>query len=51
MDVAFNIAAGDFPPPRQLDRSVPAATIAETGEELSAFFDDWLLGETTPPRE
>jgi aminopeptidase N len=23
---------------------------AETGEELSAFFDDWLLGETTPPR-
>jgi aminopeptidase N len=22
-----------------------------TGEELSAFFDDWLLGETTPPRD
>ena len=21
-----------------------------TGEELSAFFDDWLLGEETPPR-
>jgi aminopeptidase N len=21
-----------------------------TGEELTAFFDDWLLGETTPPR-
>ena len=24
---------------------------AETGEELCAFFDDWLLGETTPPRD
>lgn len=24
---------------------------AETGEELTAFFDDWLLGETTPPRD
>jgi aminopeptidase N len=24
---------------------------AETGEELSAFFDDWLLSETTPPRD
>lgn len=23
----------------------------ETGEELTAFFDDWLLGERTPPRE
>lgn len=22
-----------------------------TGEELSAFFDDWLLGETTPSRD
>ncbi|MDQ4051917.1 MAG: M1 family metallopeptidase [Actinomycetota bacterium] len=22
-----------------------------TGEELSAFFDDWLLGEETPPRD
>jgi aminopeptidase N len=22
-----------------------------TGEELSAFFDDWLLGEQTPPRD
>lgn len=22
-----------------------------TGEELSAFLDDWLLGETTPPRD
>jgi aminopeptidase N len=21
-----------------------------TGEDLSAFFDDWLLGETSPPR-
>jgi aminopeptidase N len=24
---------------------------AETGEELSAFFDAWLLGETTPARD
>jgi aminopeptidase N len=24
---------------------------AETGEELSAFFDDWLLSPTTPPRD
>ena len=23
----------------------------ETGEELTAFFDDWLLGEQTPPRD
>jgi aminopeptidase N len=23
----------------------------ETGEELTAFFDAWLLGETTPPRD
>ncbi len=23
----------------------------QTGEELSAFFDDWLLGQTTPPRD
>jgi aminopeptidase N len=23
----------------------------QTGEELSAFFDAWLLGETTPPRD
>lgn len=22
-----------------------------TGEELTAFFDDWLLGETSPPRD
>ena len=22
-----------------------------TGEELTAFFDAWLLGETTPPRD
>ena len=24
---------------------------AETGEELTAFFDDWLLSPTTPPRD
>jgi hypothetical protein len=23
----------------------------ETGEELTAFFDAWLLGATTPPRD
>ena len=23
----------------------------ETGEELTSFFDAWLLGESTPPRD
>ena len=23
----------------------------ETGEELTSFFDAWLLGDTTPPRD
>ncbi len=53
-DAAFFAMLKDWPVDQEngtADREEYLAWIeAETGEELTAFFDDWLLSRRTPPR-
>ncbi|MDZ5619797.1 M1 family metallopeptidase [Nocardioides sp. HM23] len=54
-DDAFFALVRDWPADQENDTADREEYLSwieeETGEELSAFFDDWLLGETTPPRD
>jgi aminopeptidase N len=54
-DDAFFALLRDWPASQEndtADREEYLSWIEEqTGEELTAFFDAWLLGETTPPRD
>jgi len=54
-DDAFFALLRDWPAEQEngtADRQEYLSWIEEqTGEELTAFFDDWLLGRTTPPRD
>ncbi|WP_188111245.1 M1 family metallopeptidase [Nocardioides antri] len=54
-DEAFFAMVRDWPAEQEndtADREEYFAWIEEhTGEELTAFFEDWLLGRTTPPRD
>ncbi len=54
-DDAFFALLRDWPADQEngtADRAEYEAWIeAETGEELTTFFDAWLLGERTPPRD